>query len=247
MFSVIYQGRALPLVWIVKTGKKGSFPQSLHIELLELLAPMVPDNSDVVIVGDGEFDGENFLTTIQNLGWSYVCRTAKNAVLYEDGEGFHMRDICPEHGECQQVDHISQSSEMLGNIQAIAWWGRKYKDPIYLLTNIDVMEEACFFYHQRFRIETFFSDQKSRGFNLHKSHISDPKRLSNLMIVSCLAYIWVIFLGTFALKNDWYKIIHRTDRCDLGLFQLGLRLLNYFLKNNIKFPIFSFVLPIPEN
>lgn len=31
-------------------------------------------------------------------------------------------------------------------------------------------------YAKRFRIETFFSDQKSRGFHLHKSHLSDPVR-----------------------------------------------------------------------
>jgi hypothetical protein len=27
-------------------------------------------------------------------------------------------------------------------------------------------------------IETFFSDQKSRGFNIHKSHLSDTVRLT---------------------------------------------------------------------
>jgi hypothetical protein len=38
-------------------------------------------------------------------------------------------------------------------------------------------------------IETFFSDQKSRGFNLHKSHVSDPARLARLLIAACLACI----------------------------------------------------------
>jgi hypothetical protein len=38
-------------------------------------------------------------------------------------------------------------------------------------------------------IETFFSDQKSRGFHLHQSHISDPQRLSRLLIGAWLAYI----------------------------------------------------------
>ncbi len=98
-------------------------------------------------------------------------------------------------------------------------------------------EEACYWYTKRFRIETFFSDQKSRGFHLHKSHISDPVRLSRLMIAACLAYIWIVFLGVQAKQEEWDKIIHRTDRCDLSLFQLGLRLLDHFLNEGMPIPV----------
>jgi hypothetical protein len=38
------------------------------------------------------------------------------------------------------------------------------------------------------------------------------------MIGACLAYIWIVFLGTLAVKQGWDKIIHRADRCDLSLF-----------------------------
>jgi hypothetical protein len=33
---------------------------------------------------------------------------------------------------------------------------------------MDAAEEACRYYQKRFRIETFFSDQQSRGFHIHK-------------------------------------------------------------------------------
>jgi hypothetical protein len=88
----------------------------------------------------------------------------------------------------------------------------------------------------RFGIETFFSDQKSRGFNLDRSHISDPERLSRLLIATCLAYIWIIFLGIMA-KNGWVRIIYRTNRCDLSLFQLGLRLLDHFMNEGKRIPV----------
>src|SRR4029453_1842870 len=80
-------------------------------------------------------------------------------------------------------------------------------------------EEACRLYAKRFRIETFFSDQKSRGFHIHKSHISDVQRLSRLLIAACLAYIWVVYLGSVCEKDQWRPIIHRRKRCDLSLFQ----------------------------
>jgi len=52
---------------------------------------------------------------------------------------------------------------------------------------MEAAEEAWRYYQKRFRIETFFSDQQSRGFHIHKSHISDPQRLSRLLIAACLA------------------------------------------------------------
>ncbi len=92
------------------------------------------------------------------------------------------------------------------------------------------------------KFQTFFSDQKSRGFNLDKSHISDPIRLARLMIAACLAYIWIVYLGVVAKRDDWVKVIHRTDRCDLSLFRLGLDLLEHCLNESIPIPV-GFVMP----
>ena len=35
--------------------------------------------------------------------------------------------------------------------------------------------------------------------------------------------IWIVYLGAICVQEGWVKIIHRPDRCDLSLFQLGLR------------------------
>jgi hypothetical protein len=40
------------------------------------------------------------------------------------------------------------------------------------------------------------------------------------------------------MHKGFNKIIHRTDRCDLSLFQLGLRLLDYFLDHDIPIPVY---------
>ena len=103
----------------------------------------------------------------------------------------------------------------------------------YLVSNMDAAEEACRYYQKRFLIETFFSDQKSRGFHIHKSHISDPQRLSRLLIAACLAYLWIVYLGSLCEKEGWGSVIHRSDRCDVSLFQLGLRLLEHFFNEEL--------------
>ena len=189
------------------------------------------------VLGDGEFDGITLQETVDNKGWQYVCRTAKNTVLTEEDEEFSFQDLGARPGDIVSVPAVDFTREQYGPVQVIAWWAKGYKKPIFLVTNMELAEEACFWYKKRFRIETFFSDQKSRGFHLHKSHLDQPERLATLMIAACLAYIWMVYLGNFAKCTGWDNVVHRTDRCDLSLFQLGLSLLEHFLNEGIPLPV----------
>jgi hypothetical protein len=42
MMHVVYKRRALPLVWQVRKGKKGHFPEDMHIALVEQLHDLIP-------------------------------------------------------------------------------------------------------------------------------------------------------------------------------------------------------------
>jgi hypothetical protein len=75
----------------------------------------------------------------------------------------------------------------------LSGWAKGEHEPLDVVRKMDAAEAACRYDQKRFRIETFFSDQKSRGFPMHKSHISDPQRLSRLWIAACLAYIWIVY------------------------------------------------------
>ena len=233
-----FQGRSLPIVWIVVKGKKGHLPEILHVELVNQLKPLIPDGRQVVFLGDGEFDGIDLQETVNEFGWKYVCRTGINIKMIWNGAeiscGEALPHIKPDY--YMDFDNILFTNAKYGPGRVICYWRPGCENPIFLVTNMKSVEEACALYSLRFRIETFFSDQKSRGFNLHKSHISDPERLSRLLIAACLAYIWIIFLGVTA-KGKWVGIIHRTTRCDLSLFQLGLRLLDHFMNEGKRIPV----------
>lgn len=66
------------------------------------------------------------------------------------------------------------------------------------------------------------------------------------MIAACLAYLWVVYLGLTAVREDWSKLIHRVDRCDWSLFRLGLALLDYLLNEELLIPV-SFTLMEPKS
>jgi hypothetical protein len=195
MMHVVYKGRALPVAWLVRQGKKGHFPESLHIALIEQVQELIPEGVPVVLLGDGEFDGTNLQQTIAAAGWSYVCRTGMNMTATWQDEPFRLDTIgtCIKPGTLVELSEVLFTAEAYGPIMLICCWAKGYKDPLYLVTNLTSAEEACRVYAKRFSIDTFFSDQKSRGFHLHTSHLADPERLTRLLMAACLAYIWIVY------------------------------------------------------
>jgi hypothetical protein len=244
MLHVVYKGRALPLAWLVRPGKKGHFPEALHIVLVEQVQPLIPAGVPVVLLGDGEFDGTSLQHTMAHAGWSYVCRTGCHMTASWQGETFRLDALgaCIKPGTLVDLSEVRFTEAAYGPIMLICCWAKGYKEPLYLVTNLSCAEEACHLYAKRFRIETFFSDQKSRGFFLHKSHISDATRLSRVLIAACFAYIWIVYVGARCLKDGWVEAIHRRHRCDLSLFQLGLRLLDHLLNEDLPIPVVFHVL-----
>ena len=57
MVGVIDKRCALPLAWIVYRSKKGHATSDRHIAVLELVKPLIPAEADVILLGDGEYDG----------------------------------------------------------------------------------------------------------------------------------------------------------------------------------------------
>jgi hypothetical protein len=239
MIHVIYKGRALPLAWRVREGPKGHFPEDLHIAVVELIHACLPEGTQVVFLGDGEFDGTALQATLNEAGWFYACRTAQSTVATWEGETFRLDSLgaCSKPGTLIALQEVQVTRDAYGPVMVLSCWAKGYQAPLYLVSNMASAEEACRYYQKRFRIETFFSDQKSRGFHIHKSHISDPQRLSRLLIAACLAYIWIVYLGSICTREGWTRIIHRMKRCDLSLFQLGMRLLEYFLNEDLPIPV----------
>jgi hypothetical protein len=237
MISLIYGKRALPITWLVVKGSKGHLPERVHLDLLTQLQAILPQNCRMVFLGDGEFDGIELQAALQAKGWRYVCRTAKNTQLYEEGRLFSFDDLLLQIDDQICIPQVWFTKEGYGPVSVIARWERGFVHPIYLVTNFELPDEAIYWYKKRFQIETFFSDEKSRGFFLHKSHLSDPQRLSNLMIAACLAYLWIVYLGYIAVRDDWVKVIHRPDRCDWSLFRLGLALLDHLLNELLPIPV----------
>ncbi len=240
MVCVLYKKRALPLVWIVYKGKKGHTTAARHIQALAKVLPLIPTDSEVVLLGDAEYDTCEMMAWVnENTTWSYVLRTSPQIYIQE---GLNQQPIAAyplEKGHVFQRNQVGFTQEATVTVNLVGWWSAHYDRPLYLVTNLASGYRACRHYQRRFPIETFFSDQKSRGFHIHKSHLADPARLGRLLLAACLAYLWIICQGLLVIAEKKTGLIDRTDRRDKSLFRLGLDWIRYALKRNLDFePVF---------
>ena len=148
MIHVVYKGRALPLAWRVRQGPKGHFPEDLHIAMVELVSGLIPAGTQVVFLGDGEFDGTRLQHTVQGAGWSYVCRTGCHRTAWWDGETFRLDTlgVCSKPGTLVALSQVLFTRAEYGPIMLICWWAKGCKAPLYVVTNIASAEEACRLY-----------------------------------------------------------------------------------------------------
>ena len=242
MASVVYQGRAIPLLGTVVKGKKGHLPQHVHCALIRQLREVIPAQATVLVLGDGEFDGTALQAAIRAAKWDDACRTASNITIYAADRVFTVGDLPLQRGEAVAIADVEMTGARYGPILLIGVWEEAHDEPIYVITSLTDAQCAIESYRLRFRIECMFAEHKSRGFHIHKSHLNKPERVARLLIATSLAYLWVHAVAMFAVAQGWIERFHRKDRCDLSLFQIGVRAIRYAVREGWRIPV-SFLLP----
>ncbi len=244
MVGVVYKKRALPIAWLVYEGKKGHTTAERHIEVLEKVKALLPEDVKVLLLGDAEYDTTEMVLWMQdNTKWNYVLRTSPQIYISTELEEQKIGDLPLKKDQVRQYLNIKFTKVAEVKTNLVLWWMNRYEKPVYLISSLKEKYLVCRYYQRRYRIETLFSDQKSRGFSIHKSHLADPERISRLLVATCLAYIWMIVQGLKVIAEGKTSHIDRTERNDKSIFRLGMDWLRYCLKRNIDFkPIFLFQL-----
>ena len=247
MISLVWQNRGIPICWFVKSGSKGHFKSEDHEAVLQyaiqILESLLPDNIPVSLLGDGEFDGIGLQQLCLSKGWSYVLRTARNTVLFENGERFQAKHITPnKSGNCAFIPMVEFTQLRFKYVNFVCWHDEKrHEEPIYLISNLLCSGQIIELYDQRYSIECLFKDLKSTSFNLHKTRLKKPEEVFNLIIIAALAFILLTVLAIQYDQPKWRKKVQRVrkDRKVLSFFSFAYRLIDYFLCNEISFK-FSF-------
>lgn len=221
--AVGYHRRALPIAWDWVPHVKGRSSTRQQLDLLAYVHTLVPDDCSVSLVGDSEFGTPDVVEQLQDWDWNYALRQRKNTkLLLKDAlEWQRVDEIDLQPGEAYHYRRVlfTESDELPTHFALI--WKKGEKRPWYLATNQHTVQATRQLYSRRMWIEEMFGDMKGHGFDLEASRLRHAERLSRLMMVVSMIYLWFIALGEHVITTDRTHEVDRNDRTDLSIFRLG--------------------------
>ena len=220
MLSLVYKGISFPLLWQVLgkqvLGKAGNSNTRERIEILERFVAPFGKEKIAYICADREFARVGLLHFLVRQGISYRLRL-QGDTLVENGRGQRVRADClfrsPALGREQALSGLRWC---LG--QRLFVVGMRLRGD-YLIVISD-RAASLGEYALRRGIGTLFGCLKSRGFNLEATHVTEEERLSKLLALLSLAFVWAYATGSWLWQRRPPRL-KKHGRAAVSVFRLG--------------------------
>jgi hypothetical protein len=196
MVSVAFRGRAIPLYWIVKDRAGNSslseWKQVLTPVITHLQAHPGFSTKPLIVVADREFASPKlaeWLHTTYHV--ESVLRLKRSAYLCDQEPSVQLAELLQyfPQGETQAYHHITVTQTSTFLVHVVITWGTQYEEPLIIMSTSEEANTSIRWYRQRFGIEPMFKDQKSNGFDLEHTKVTDPKRIDTLLLVMAFAHV----------------------------------------------------------
>lgn len=198
--SVVYRGRAVPLVWSVIEHASSTVSFETYRPLLDQAWEILTECVcyDVVFLADRGFADTELMNYLsKNLGWHWRIRIKKSFKVRRKGHrACNIRTIFPPAGHAHFLKNVLLTDACFGPVSlAIARHNSTGEEWIVASdepTAIETFDE----YGLRFDIEENFLDDKSNGFQLESSQIRSAEALERLCLVLAMATLYLVSQGT---------------------------------------------------
>lgn len=225
------QGVGFPL-WFeqLDDGKGGgNSNQQERMEVMSYCVKLFGRTRKLVLCGDREFIGDQWLGWLLKHRVDFFLRTRKNTRLFYQGK---------EQAAWQWVEGLEQI-EMDNCLIGSHWLsvaikrlpGEKAEEEYLIVMTNTFANRALKYYKKRWSIEVFFQSIKGRGFQMERTHLTDFQRLRKLFALVSIAFAICLKIGIWAnshlkaisLKNHGYKA-NSFFRHGLNLWRDALRI-----------------------
>jgi Transposase DDE domain len=200
--SVIYRGRAVPLVWCVLQHGSAQVGFDAYQELLTRAALLLPRRCSVVFLADRGFADTDLMAHLQRLGWHWRIRIKSSFWLYRRGHRrCKVERLSVARGHACFWHQVSLTEKRYGPVHlAVArpWQGQ---DVWYVLSDEPTDEKTFKEYGLRFDIEENFLDDKSNGFQLESSLIRSAQALTRLCLVLAMTTCYLVSQGVEVVQQ----------------------------------------------
>jgi len=240
MVSLAFRRRAIPIAWTWVKCSRGHSSAQVQLALLGYVHSLLPKGVPVLLVGDCEFESGEVQEQVDGVwGWKYTLRQKPNNLFRLPGleTWQHLGDLLTKPGTKAWLEGCFLTRKHDRSANLLAYWAPGEKTPWLLATNLPSGFAALKAYSRREWIDEMFGDLKRNGFDLESSHLHNFLRLSRLTLAVALVYVWLMATGAKVIDTPQRCLVDRSDRRDLSIFQIGLRIIERCLTNALDFSV----------
>lgn len=243
--GVIHDGMAFPVVYTMM-DKRGNSNTAERIELIERFIRLAGEDSIDNLMADREFVGDEWFGYLNSKRIHYHIRIRENFHVFRHGRGFKVSWLFNElkFGESKHLDGIYYVNNQPCYLSGSKVKDKEGKPELQILVSYCDAEHALDLYRMRWQIETMHKGLKSSGFNIEGSHVRDLGRMSNLLSIIMIAYVWCYLVGIYIHENIRQIKVLKHGRKAVSLFKYGLDYVYQCLVNHTdryRIDVFKFL------
>jgi len=248
--SIIYRGRAVPLVWKVIEHGSSSVAFGAYRDLLDAAGHLLPlyFGGSVVFLADRGFaDTELMRYLSETLKWHYRIRIKSSFLVKRPG---HQRckigRIKPKPGEAYSLHNVRITEERFGPVH-LALANLKGSKEEWLIASDQITSVESFDeYGLRFDIEENFLDDKSNGFQLASTLIRHAEALSRLCFVLALTTLYLVSVGTEMVQQEKRRLVDPHWYRGNSYLRIGWQTVKHALTKGWPLPQRFALSPLPD-
>ena len=201
--SVIYRGRAIPLIW--KTIEHGSSTVAFesYQPLLEKAAQLLPLNCEVVFLADRGFADTKLMAYLsETVQWHWRIRIKSSFLVYRRHQRrCKISSIKLKRGQARFWHNVYITEKRFGAVHLALAKPHGTKEDWLIVSDQPTHVTTFDDYGLRFDIEENFLDDKSNGFQLESSLIRSADALSRLCLVLAVTTLFLVCQGTEVVES----------------------------------------------
>jgi hypothetical protein len=242
--SVGFRRRSIPLVWKA-LEHRGSSNLTDQQELIQAAVALLPPDVRISVHGDSEFRSQELFRWLRTHRYDAMLGVDGRLWVYDAAgtdPGQPLADWVPAlppqtetaRNRMHRTSPVTYLADVYvvkelrnGPVNIVAWWERDHDGKVVLhavMTNLPATPRTKALGKRRMWIETVFRDWQSGGFHLDQTGLEDRERLTRLLIVLALAYLWLVSIGRWVVKRGYRRLLDdgTARNWHFSLFQLGV-------------------------
>lgn len=224
VLSVVWGGRAVPLLWRVIEHKSASVSYGEYAPLLRKARWLLRRFPDVMLLADRGFANHSLLEWLNASGWHWCIRLPSDVRL--QGVARFSRTVAqiyPRMSEAvfyQNVglweDGIQRCNLVLANPVGV-------DEPWAVATDESPSLQTLWQYGLRFRIEELLLDSKSGALQLEDTRLREASQLERLYLVAAVALLYSTLMGITVQVEGLRQQVDPHWQRGLSYLKIGLR------------------------